>query len=539
MDKERMKCLVQDSQAVSVHFPRIMIAAEKSGGGKTLFTCALLSLLKERVQAVRAFKCGPDYIDPMFHRTVLEIPSRNLDSFFADGDTLRYLLGREVLEMEKFPESRIAVLEGVMGFYDGLGGVSERSSAWEVADLTDTPVILLVDMKGRSLSALASINGFLDYKEKSHVTGIVFNRLSPMLYPGLKERAERELGIRVFGYVPELKDLTLESRHLGLVMPEEIPGIRKRLDLIKEKVRAGINLDGIIEEAGRAGEIEVKLPEAVRQFCNVDCGKVLNNSAAQHIENIANAKKIYDSGNTHEVKSTLSDRSVKKTVVAVAKDKAFCFYYEDNLNLLKKLGAEIQYFSPIHDRNLPEGTCAVYLGGGYPELHAKALSENISMRNAIRQAVMEEVPCIAECGGYLYLKDSIVDPDGVEWPMTGVLPGSSRDTGKLGRFGYITVTSKKEVLLGPAGTEFRAHEFHHWDSEENGTDFAAKKPVGTRGWDCGYTTESFYAGFPHLYFYSNVKIAENFIKCAETWKKKNPGNCSVGLRTCCADRKKT
>ena len=539
MDKERMKCLVQDSQAVSVHFPRIMIAAEKSGGGKTLFTCALLSLLKERVQAVRAFKCGPDYIDPMFHRTVLEIPSRNLDSFFADGDTLRYLLGREVLEMEKFPESRIAVLEGVMGFYDGLGGVSERSSAWEVADLTDTPVILLVDMKGRSLSALASINGFLDYKEKSHVTGIVFNRLSPMLYPGLKERAERELGIRVFGYVPELKDLTLESRHLGLVMPEEIPGIRKRLDLIKEKVRAGINLDGIIEEAGRAGEIEVKLPEAVRQFCNVDCGKVLNNSAAQHIENIANAKKIYDSGNTHEVKSTLSDRSVKKTVVAVAKDKAFCFYYEDNLNLLKKLGAEIQYFSPIHDRNLPEGTCAVYLGGGYPELHAKALSENISMRNAIRQAVMEEMPCIAECGGYLYLKDSIVDPDGVEWPMTGVLPGSSRDTGKLGRFGYITVTSKKEGLLGPAGTEFRAHEFHHWDSEENGTDFAAKKPVGTRGWDCGYTTESFYAGFPHLYFYSNVKIAENFIKCAETWKKKNPGNCSVGLRTCCADRKKT
>ena len=539
MDKGRMKGGDLDSQAVSVRLPRIMIAAEKSGGGKTLFTCALLSLLKEKIQEVRAFKCGPDYIDPMFHRTVLEIPSRNLDSFFADEDTLRYLLGREVLEMEKFPESRIAVLEGVMGFYDGLGGVSERSSAWEVADLTDTPVILLVDMKGRSLSALASIKGFLDYKEKSHVTGVIFNRLSPMLYPGLKERAERELGIRVFGYVPELKNLTLESRHLGLVMPEEILGIRERLDLIKEKVRVGINLDGIIEESGRAAEIEVKLPEAVRQFCNVDCGKVLNNSAAQHIENIADAKKIYDSGNTHEVKSTLSDRSVKKTVVAVAKDEAFCFYYEDNLDLLKKLGAEIQYFSPIHDRNLPVGTCAVYLGGGYPELHAKALSENISMRNAIRQAVMEEMPCIAECGGYLYLKDSIMDPDGVEWPMAGVLPGGSRDTGKLGRFGYITVTSKKEGLLGPAGTEFRAHEFHHWDSEENGTDFAAKKPVGTRGWDCGYTTESFYAGFPHLYFYSNVKIAENFIKCAETWKKKNPGNCSVGLRTCCSDRKKT
>lgn len=234
------------------------------------------------------------------------------------------------------------------------------------------------------------------------MTGVVFNRLSPMLYPGLKERAERELGIRVFGYVPELKDLTLKSRHLGLVMPEEILGIRERLDLIKEKVRVGINLDGIIEEAGRAAEIEVKLPEAVRQFYNVDCGT-----------------------------------GIKKTVVAVAKDEAFCFYYEDNLDLLKKLGAEIQYFSPIHDRNLPVETCAVYLGRGYPELHAKALSENISMRNAIRQAVMEEMPCIAECGGYLYLKDSIVDPDGVhgQWQVccraAAVTRGSLVDLGIL------------------------------------------------------------------------------------------------------------
>ncbi len=521
MDEKIMKCTEQDFQAVSVHFPRIMIAAEKSGGGKTLFTCALLSLLKEKVQAVRAFKCGPDYIDPMFHRTVLEIPSRNLDSFFADEDTLRYLLGREVLEDGDFPESRIAVLEGVMGFYDGLGGVSERSSAWEVADLTDTPVILLVDMKGRSLSALASIKGFLDYREKSHVAGVIFNRLSPMLYPGLKERAERELGIRVFGYVPELKDLMLESRHLGLVMPEEIPGIRERLEQIKEKIRPGIDLDGIVEEAGRAAEIEVKWPEDVRRSCNSDCGKDRNHGAAEHVENIVNDQKIYDSGNAREFKSTLSNQDVKKTVVAIAQDEAFCFYYEDNLDLLRKLGAEIRYFSPIRDQELPEGTCALYLGGGYPELHAKALSENIGMRNAIRRAAAEEMPCIAECGGYLYLKDSIMDPDGKEWPMAGVLPGSSRDTGKLGRFGYITVTAKKDGLLGPAGTEFRAHEFHHWDSEENGTDFAAKKPVGTRGWDCGYTTENFYAGFPHLYFYSNVKIAENFIDRAEKWKKKN------------------
>lgn len=147
------------------------------------------------------------------------------------ADTLRYLLGREVLENRELSESRIAVLEGVMGFYDGLGGVSERASAWEVADLTDTPVILIVDMKGRSLSALASIKGFMEYQERSHVAGVIFNRLSPMIYPGLKKKAEQELGIRVFGYIPELRDLTLESRHLGLVMPEEIPGLRESWSL--------------------------------------------------------------------------------------------------------------------------------------------------------------------------------------------------------------------------------------------------------------------------------------------------------------------
>ena len=206
-------------------------------------------------------------------------------------------------------------------------------------------------------------------------------------------------------------------------------------------------------------------------------------------------------------------------MIAVARDEAFSFYYEDNLDLLKKLGARIRYFSPLRDQEIPPEASALYLGGGYPELHAKALSENKTMLSSIREAIRNGMPCIAECGGYLYLKESIEDPDGKRWEMTGVLQGSSQDTGKLGRFGYITVTAKKGGLLGPEGTQFRAHEFHHWDSPENGTDFQAKKPVGTRGWECGYTTESFYAGFPHLYFYSNPKIAEHFVKQAQSWRE--------------------
>lgn len=509
--------LSEESIPTSIRLPRIMIAAEKSGGGKTFFTCVLLSLLKEWIEAVRAFKCGPDYIDPMFHRTVLEIPSRNLDSFFVGADTLRYLLGREVLENKGLPASRIAVLEGVMGFYDGLGGVSERASAWEVADLTDTPVILIVDMKGRSLSALASIKGFMEYQERSHVAGVIFNRLSPMIYPGLKKKAEQELGIRVFGYIPELRDLTLESRHLGLVMPEEIPGLREKLEFVKEKIRAGIDLDGILEAAEKAPELLIKIPEIIKK----QEGKTISEAAAVHTVCHAvfdGSRAIFQGKRELEV-PVADNKNSSSPVIAVARDEAFCFYYEDNLDLLKKLGARIRYFSPLRDQNIPPEASALYLGGGYPELHAKALSENKTMLSSIREAIRNGMPCIAECGGYLYLKESIEDPDGKRWEMTGVLQGSSQDTGKLGRFGYITVTAKKGGLLGPEGTQFRAHEFHHWDSPENGTDFQAKKPVGTRGWECGYTTESFYAGFPHLYFYSNPEIAEHFVKQAQSWRE--------------------
>lgn len=506
-----------ESIPTSIRLPRIMIAAEKSGGGKTFFTCVLLSLLKERIEAVRAFKCGPDYIDPMFHRTVLEIPSRNLDTFFVGADTLRYLLGREVLENRELSESRIAVLEGVMGFYDGLGGVSERASAWEVADLTDTPVILIVDMKGRSLSALASIKGFMEYQERSHVAGVIFNRLSPMIYPGLKKKAEQELGIRVFGYIPELRDLTLESRHLGLVMPEEIPGLREKLELVKEKIRAGIDLDGILEAAEEAPELLIKIPEIIKK----QEGKTISGAAAVHTvcHAVFDGSRAIFQGKRELEAPAADNKNSSSPVIAVARDEAFCFYYEDNLDLLKKLGARIRYFSPIRDQEIPPEASALYLGGGYPELHAKALSENKTMLSSIREAIRNGMPCIAECGGYLYLKESIEDPDGKRWEMTSVLPGNSQDTGKLGRFGYITVTAKKDGLLGPEGTQFRAHEFHHWDSPENGTDFQAKKPVGTRGWECGYTTESFYAGFPHLYFYSNPEIAEHFVKQAQSWRE--------------------
>lgn len=457
-----------------------MIAAEKSGQGKTMLTCALLSILKSEGMKVVAYKCGPDYIDPMFHRRVLGVPSHNLDSFFSNENQLSCLMGRSAGKYaDRVPEGRgrIAVVEGVMGYYDGLGGTTEKASSYETAKLTKTPVILIADASGRSLSVLAAIRGFLSYRQDSNIRGILFNRLSPMLYPALKEKAEQELGIRVAGYIPVLKDFSLESRHLGLIMPEEIPEFKEKTERLADRIRPGIDMEALLAIAGEAKPLSwVPKPTAA-----------------------------------------VKKKDGTAPVIAVAMDEAFCFYYQDNLDTLEDMGARLLYFSPLRDKKLPEEADGLYLGGGYPELYGKELSENRSMQESIKKALLKKMPCIAECGGFLYLKEWMADREGIRRPMCGVLPGGSRDTGKLTRFGYGLLTSREDGLLGPAGSSFPVHEFHHWDSEENGNAFRFQKPVGIRGWDCGYQTESLYAGFPHLYFYGHYPL--EFVKKAACWKE--------------------
>lgn len=453
-----------------MQLPRILIGAPSSGSGKTLITCGILQLLKNGGEKVISFKCGPDYIDPMFHSRVIGMKSRNLDSFFTDRQTLRGLMRRNGKGND------LAVVEGVMGYYDGLAGISSRASAWDVADQTDTPAVLLVNCKGMSVSAVPFIKGFLEYKEDSHIKGVIFNQLSPMMYPRMKQMVEEALPVKAYGYVPLVKDCHLESRHLGLVMPDEIADLQENLNRLAEILKDSLDVTGLLDLAKSAPPIEEELPAEPPV-----CGRPLR--------------------------------------IGLAKDEAFCFFYEDNLTLLEEMGAKLIPFSPIHDKALPEDLDGLLLHGGYPELYAKELSANASMRCSIKKTIEEGLPCIAECGGFMYLHDRMQGHDEAYYDMAGVISGTVHKTQRLTRFGYITLS--QGCAFGQQVGTMPSHEFHYYDSENCGEEFLASKPLSKRSWRCIHSSGTLFAGYPHIYYYGNRKMPRAFLeKCRERKDKK-------------------
>lgn len=462
---------------------RFMIAAPKSGSGKTMITCALLQLLKDSGKNVSSYKCGPDYIDPMFHKKVLGVPSKNLDTFFTDEKTTVQLF------LDKRADGDFAVLEGVMGLYDGLGGIYEQGSSYHLAKVTQTPIILVVDAKGMGKSVLALIAGFLQYDTQHLIKGVLLNRMSKGYYDIIKPLIEKELSVKVVGYFPEQKDIGLSSRHLGLVMPDELADIKEQLDELAERLKKPIDLDMLLDIAVEAEEIT----------------KTTNTEQMQ-IQNQNN-----------------------KVNIAVAMDEAFCFYYEDNLRLLEKCGAKLQYFSPLHDTKLPDNCDALLLGGGYPELYAKELSENLSMRNSIKTAFKTGLPTVAECGGFMYLHTYIhniceedADAQNYVFGMTGALDSECHFKGKLVRFGYIELAEKHSNFL-PPNEKIKAHEFHYYDSTDNGADCIATKPATGRRYDCVISHDNYWLGFPHLYYPSNPHFAESFVRKAYEYRRNKNG----------------
>lgn len=461
---------------------RFMIAAPKSGSGKTMITCALLQLLKDSGKNVLSYKCGPDYIDPMFHKKVLGVPSKNLDTFFTDEKTTVQLF------LDERADGDFAVLEGVMGLYDGLGGIYEQGSSYHLAKVTQTPIILVVDAKGMGKSVLALIVGFLQYDTHHLIKGVLLNRMSKGYYDIIKPLIEKELSVKVVGYFPEQKDIGLSSRHLGLVMPDELSDIKKQLNETADRLKKTIDMDLFIDIAEAADEIG-------------DSGSA-DKDKRQTLKN-AELMRLQGQNNTINI--------------AVAMDEAFCFYYEDNLKLLEKCGAKLQYFSPLHDTELPDNCDALLLGGGYPELYAKELSENISMRKSIKTAFEAGLPTVAECGGFMYLHTYIHNQNCV-FDMAGALDGECHFKGKLVRFGYIELEEKHSNFL-PSDEKIRAHEFHYYDSTDNGTDCIATKPATGRKYDCVISRDNYWLGFPHIYYPSNPHFAENFVKKAQEYER--------------------
>ena len=459
---------------IQVNTPRVMFAAMRSGSGKTTVTCGVLAALKKQNIKVQAYKCGPDYIDPMFHRTVLGIDTGNLDTFFAGADAIGHILVRDLRDAE------MCVMEGVMGYYDGVGGTTTMASSYELSKVTKTPVVLIVDAKGASVTLAATIRGIMEYKKDSRIAGVILNRVSPMFYSRIKQVIETECGIPVLGYLPEDASFAVPSRHLGLLQPDEMQKQRDWVETVAEAVMKTIDMDGIFEIAAQAEVLQIQKPTDARQE-TVDMQDESANTSCGHAEEKENCE--FPAGYR----------------IGVARDAAFSFYYRENLRMLEDMGAELVYFSPLADAHVPKVDALIF-GGGYPELYAKQLYENRSMRASVRQALESGMPCHAECGGFLYLGKSLADAEGNVYEMVGFLDGAGFRTERLQRFGYVELAPQDAGVFA-VNTVLRGHEFHYWDSTDCGDACLAWKPLSKqKTYPCMVKKKGTFAGFPHLYY---------------------------------------
>lgn len=452
--------------------PRILVAAPASGSGKTLMTCALLRLLKRKGIRAAAFKCGPDYIDPMFHRRVLETPSRNLDLYLAGEEGILHSLSEGLREAD----AEIAVIEGVMGYLDGTGPDGLFASSFDLAVRTKTPVLLAVNARGMSRSVSAVVKGFAQYGEERQIRGILLNQVSERTREKLEKYIKDDAGLPVLAALPRDEEISFPGRILGLTEPDEIPDVQGKIDRAADLLEKNLDLPGLIAIARSAPDI--KVPED-------------------------------------------PDRSSGDwqfpVRIAAAMDQAFSFYYEDNLDLLKFFGAQIIPFSPIHDRELPASD-GLLLGGGYPELWARELSDNISMRTSVRRSAESGMPILAECGGFQYLQQELETEDGNIYKMAGVLEGRSRMTGKLVRFGYAELCAREKSAFLDPGQRVRCHEFHYSDSTCCGDSCRAVRPGGG-SFDCMTARGNILAGYPHLYYPSCPDLARRFVLSCRKYRQ--------------------
>lgn len=453
----------------------IVLAATHSGSGKTTITCALLAALKKRSVRVRSFKSGPDYVDPMFHERVIEVPSRNLDTFFSDEKQIQrlYEYSRE--------EYDFSVIEGAMGLYDGQGGTTPEGSAYHLAQTLDLPVVLILDAHGMGRTMIALLAGMLQYDVDSRIMGVILNRTTEHFYEAICPLIEKQIGLPVLGFFSEHKEIRIDSKNLGLKLPNEIEGLHQQVFSAAEMLEETVDVERILDLAQRWALLRgahTRQPES-----------------AEHDEERPQMKML---------------AGKKQPRMAIARDRAFCFYYEDNLRMLREAGVELVDFSPLEDDRLPENIDMLLLGGGYPELCAKELSENVSMRESIRDAIQAGLPSIAECGGFMYLHESLTDENGITYPMVGIVPGNCRSTEKPVHFSYVEISGQDVHFLG--GVPVRGHEFHYYDSENNGESCVAAAPTEGQSWTCVHVGDHHWWGYPYLYYPSNPEFVNHLLE---------------------------
>lgn len=496
-----------------MHIPRLVIAGTHSGSGKTTVSTALMALLSQKKHTVLPFKVGPDYIDPAFHAFITGRPSRNLDSWLLphDGviDIFRAFAGNQAGEL--------AVVEGVMGLYDGQGSTWDGSTA-QVATILKAPVILVIDGRGMAASAAAMVAGFARFLPGLNLAGVICNRVSgPRHYSIIQAAILERTEIPCLGWLPANPAFSLPRRHLGLVQAEELPDLRERLHAMVDLAMATLDIDGLVEIARSAPALE---PQFKTEFPELDFAL-----REERLSLPADAEHASS-------RTATSPRRKPRPAIGVAKDPAFSFYYQDNLDFLESLGATLVPFSPLNDEALPENLDGLYLGGGFPEVFAGRLEANFPFRNSLRASLEQGLPTYAECGGMLYLCSSLTPlppaEGGLEkaYAMTGFFPHHAFMTERLQNFGYVRVTFLKDCLLGPAGFSFRAHEFHYSflelpEDEAHGAEhdplangaspvFLIQKPDG-RTWYGGLQKGRVLAGFPHLHFHACRGAAAHFV----------------------------
>jgi cobyrinic acid a,c-diamide synthase len=444
----------------------VLFAGTKSGTGKTFITIAVMNALSRIGKKIACFKAGPDFIDPKFHAAAAGLKSYNLDSWMNNENTIRMLAAKHI-EGKDF-----GIIEGMMGLYDGYDFSMTASSA-HIAIILDCPVILIVDAKGTSLSLCAEIAGFKNFDRDVKFGGVIINNVpNEDFYLSIKKIIESKIGLECLGYFPKIKDVELKSRHLGLIPAEEIKDINHRIEKLSDQAFKSIQLDRI------------------------------EKIACENKDKKSNKTTVIEKFNGHGLK------------VAVAKDEAFNFYYEDNLELMAESDMKIIEFSPLNDRRVPGGIDGIYLGGGYPEEYIKELSKNTFMLDEIKEKLENGMPLFGECGGLMYLTNGIIDKNGCFHKTAGFFNCKARMTSSLQRFGYVEIEYD--------GLKIRAHEFHYSVLEtKDNPDFKLKykviKPNKGKIWQCGLAKKNVIAGYPHIHFYSNLDF---FTKIIELFRRK-------------------